>query len=339
MALGGRAGVSGVSAVWSQARPPLLLRWLSHLYALGWRAYEGAYRLGLKHRQVLPVPIIGVGSLWVGGVSKTPLTIAIARYFHQQGRRVVVLAHGYGGRRYRQGTLLEPGEVADPYEVGDEACEIRWTLPEVPLAVGKWRVAVARAALERWQPDLMVMDDGFQHLPLARCVDLVLLPADESPFGNGYCLPAGPLREPPSGLRRASAVLWMGEGEPKTELPLPTFRVALRMAEPVPLRRDFPPLNPQTPVHVMTGIARPERFVEALHQGGWRIESVAVFPDHADFRRANLSGYQNTVVLTTVKDGVKLSAVLPPSCRAYALPLLAEPEAGFWEWLVGAASL
>ncbi len=336
MALGGRAGVSGVSAVWSQVRPPLLLRWLSHLYALGWRAYEGVYRLGLKRRQVLPVPIIGVGSLWVGGVSKTPLTIAIARYFHQQERRVVALAHGYGGRCYRQITLLEPGEVADPYEVGDEACEIRWALPEVPLAVGKWRVPVARAAIHRWQPDLMVMDDGFQHLPLARRVDLVLLPA-EAPFGNGYCLPAGPLREPPSGLRRASAVLWIGEGEAKAELPLPTFRVVLRTAEPVPLRHNLPPLDPQTPVHIITGIARPERFIEALRQKGWRIESIAAFPDHADFRHADMSRYRDAVVLTTVKDGVKLSTALPPSCHAYALPLLAEPEVGFWEWLAGAA--
>ncbi len=189
-----------------ERQPPLILRGLAWLYATGWRVYESLYRWGLKRRVQMPVPVVGVGSLLVGGAGKTPVAIAIARYLHEVGLRVVVLCSGYGGRRWREITLLEPNAQPDPREVGDEPVEILRALGQVPVAVGRRRVATARAALERWRPDVLVLDDGFQHLPLARTVDLLVLPA-EHPFGNGYCLPAGPLREPRSGLNRADALL------------------------------------------------------------------------------------------------------------------------------------
>lgn len=197
------------------SRPPLWLRTLAGLYALGWRVYEGVYRLGLKRRIQIPVPVIGVGSLWAGGVGKTPITIAIARLLHESGQRVAVLTHGYGGRRYREVTLIEPREHPDPALVGDEAAELRLALLDIPIAVGKWRVLTAEAALARWSPEVLVLDDGFQHLSLSRTLDLVLLPAG-MPLGNGYCLPAGPLREPPSGIRRAGGVV-MVENRPRSQ--------------------------------------------------------------------------------------------------------------------------
>lgn len=335
MAFGSGAGISGINKVWEQARPPSPLRALSVLYALGWRVYESTYRLKIRRRVVLPVPVIGVGSLWVGGVGKTPITIAIAHHFHQKGKRVAVLAHGYGGRRYRQITLIEPYQPADPEEVGDEASEIRLALPEVPIAVGKWRVAVAQSAIERWQPDLLILDDGFQHLPLARTVDLVLLPT-EKPFGNGYCLPAGPLREPPTGLHRAHAILWVGEGQPPS-VGMPSFRASMQLGPPIPLgnTETQPPLTTPQKVHVITAIARPERFVSALRSQGWQFESIATYPDHHHFRGVDFSVYAGKTVLTTAKDGVKLRTLLPRTCQAYVVPLTADIDAPFWEWIEG----
>lgn len=334
MALGSGSGVSGLTRMWEQARPPWGLRVLAQLYAGGWHLYESLYRLRIRRRVAMPVPVIGVGSLWVGGVGKTPVTLAIARYWHQQGKRVVVLGHGYGGRRYRQVTLIEPGAPASPLEVGDEACEVRMALPNVPIAVGKWRVVVARQAIEYWKPDLIVLDDGFQHLPLARTVDLVILPS-EKPFGNGYCLPTGPLREPPSGLRRAHALLWLGEDEPKMAVSIPAFRVHIRFSEPLPLWGTEPdtPLLPQERVQVVTAIARPERFVAMLQREGWSIDSVAVYPDHHDFRDVDLSHRAGKTVVMTAKDAVKLRERLPRTCRAYVMPIVAQPEDAFWSWL------
>lgn len=333
MAFGSGAGISGINKAWEQARPPFPLRTLSILYALGWRVYESLYRLKIWRRVVLPVPVIGVGSLWVGGVGKTPITIAIARHFHQKGKRVAVLAHGYGGRRYQHITLIEPHQPADPVEVGDEASEIRMALPEVPVAVGKWRVAVAQSAIERWRPDLLILDDGFQHLPLARTVDLVLLPAEKS-FGNGYCLPAGPLREPPTGRHRAHAILWVGKGQPPS-VEMPSFRVSMRVCAPVPLvnAETSPSITAPQKVHGITAIARPERFVSALQAQGWQFESIATYPDHHHFQDVDFSVYAGKTVLTTAKDGVKLRTLLPSDCRAYIVPLTAHIEAPFWEWI------
>lgn len=324
------------------SRPPLWLRGLAELYALGWRIYEGVYRFGLKRRVRMPVPVVGVGSLWAGGVGKTPITIAMARLLHESGRRVAVLTHGYGGSHYHETTLVEPHEYPDPAAVGDEAAELRLALPEIPIAVGKWRVRTARAALARWSPDVLVLDDGFQHLPLARTLDLVLMPT-ESPLGNGYCLPAGPLREPPSGLRRAGGVVMVGvdtqpqrfpDGERggKVSLPsgsegkpiyyaaiVPTALLDLRTGARLPLDA-----LQNRPLQLLCGIARPRRFVQAARSLGYIVESVHTYCDHHAYTPEELRCLSGKTVLTTAKDAVKLRTALPTECDAYALLLEAQ---------------
>ncbi len=318
--------------------PSLPLRALSSLYRLGWWLYEGSYRWGWRKRVQVSVPVVGIGSLWVGGVSKTPLTIAIAKRLSEQGKRIAVLAHGYGGTRYRQVTLLEPYETADPREVGDETAEIRCVLPEIPIAVGKWRVATAQSAMARWQPDLLVLDDGFQHLPLARTVDLVVLPA-ECAFSNGYCLPAGPLREPPIGLHRADGVIFIQQEEPTPPLPLPeglgvrvklpTFSATIKPLALRPLHApDLLPLDTlqSTPLRLITAIARPERFLKMVAQLGYRVEAVHTYPDHYHFKPADLRPLGDYPLLMTAKDAVKLRLLLPQEVPAYVLLIGAEVE-------------
>ncbi len=328
-----------------RSRPPLWLRGLAGLYALGWRVYEGVYRLGLKRRVRVPVPVIGVGSLWAGGVGKTPITIAMARLLHESGRRVAVLTHGYGGSRYREVTLIEPHEYPDPAEVGDEAAELRLALPDMPIAVGKWRVRTAQAALAHWSPEALVLDDGFQHLPLARTLDFVLLPA-ESPLGNGYCLPAGPLREPLSGLERAHGIVIVasphppapspahGRGEVSSPLPqrgrgvgdegVPTYTASVAPSALLHLPTgDRLPLEAlqNRPLTLVCGIARPERFLQTAQSLGYTIERVHAYPDHYAYSPDELRFLSGKTVLTTAKDAVKLRARLPADCDACALLL------------------
>jgi tetraacyldisaccharide-1-P 4'-kinase len=336
--------------------PSFWLRGLAWLYTLGWRAYTGVYRLGLKRRVRMPVPVIGVGSLWAGGVGKTPVTIAVARLLQEAGVRVAVLTHGYGGSRYHTGALVDPLQHPDPAEVGDEAAELRLALPDVPIAVGKWRVRMAQAAMARWSPDALVLDDGFQHLPLARTLDLVLLPA-ESPLGNGYCLPAGPLREPPDGLQRASGVVWVYFGSPHPQ-PLSHgvgegYRDARRCALPFPLARlaeggdtggegfgmptytanvaptallrlatgERLPLDAlqERPLTLVCGVARPQRFLHSVDALGYTVAKTHTFPDHHAYTPDDMRMLAGRTVLTTLKDAVKLRGRLPADCDAYAL--------------------
>jgi tetraacyldisaccharide 4'-kinase len=294
----------------------------------------------------MPVPVIGVGSLWAGGVGKTPVTIAVARLLQESGVRVAVLTHGYGGSRYRTGALVDPLQHPDPAEVGDEAAELRLALPDVPIAVGKRRVRMAHAAMARWSPDALVLDDGFQHLPLARALDLVLLPA-ESPLGNGFCLPAGPLREPPEGVRRAGGVVWVGweqcqlpppQPSPSTGrevgfLPrvrgrlgggqtLPTYTATiapialLRLATGERLPLDA--LQGQ-PLTIVCGIARPQRFLQMADLLGYTVAEAYAFPDHHAYTPDELYKFSGKTLLTTLKDAVKLRGQIPDDCDAYAL--------------------
>jgi len=344
-----------------RSSPPVWLRGLAGLYALGWRAYAGVYALGLRRRAPMPVPVIGVGSLWAGGVGKTPVTIAVARLLQESGVRVAVLTHGYGGSRYRTGALVDPLQHPDPAEVGDEAAELRLALPDVPIAVGKRRVRMAHAAMARWSPDALVLDDGFQHLPLARALDLVLLPA-ESPLGNGFCLPAGPLREPPEGVRRAGGVVWVcfdsphpqplshrvGEGSRgarQCALPFPLARLAgegdtggegfgiptytatiaptalMRLATGERLSLDA--LRGQ-PLTIVCGIARPQRFLQMADLLGYTVAEAHAFPDHHAYTTDELYRFLGKTLLTTLKDAVKLRGQIPDDCDAYALLIEAQ---------------
>ncbi len=325
-----------IERAWQSERPHLSLRALASLYTLGWRAYESTYRLGLKKRWRAPVPVVGVGSLWVGGVSKTPITIAIAKGLTERGLRVVVLTHGYGGTRYRQTTLIEPNEFPSATEVGDETLEIRTLLPDVPIAVGKWRVESARQAIARWNPDVLVLDDGFQHLPLARTLDLVALPASK-PFGNGYCLPAGPLREPPDGLQRASAVLSVGGELSEPIGNCPAFEVTIQPSRLIDLRNNTEsPLEAlhERPVTLITGIARPERFIQTLQMLGAEIVSTHLYPDHHPFQARELQAFQGKRLVMTLKDAVKIRPLLPESLEAYTLTITATLSPDFWGWFL-----
>ncbi len=306
------------------AGPPALLRVASGLYEKALQKDQARRR---KKRVKLPAPVISIGNLSTGGTGKTPVTIWMCELLLKMGLHPVVLTRGYGRRGDSPGRVPlsgSPAELSDLF--GDEPVMISEHLPSAPVWVGKDRAASGKAALAGSAVDVFVLDDGFQHLALDRDLDIVLLDC-RSPFGNGFVLPAGPLREPPSNLRRADAFVITHVDRDADAAPLrdklerlfpgiPVFAcrhkvrgISLRKGEPVV---DPKELGDRTAV-VFAGIAAPEGFFNHTGQAGIRICSSFGFPDHhrytaGDFSKIFHAASQHGagLIITTAKDAVRI---------------------------------
>lgn len=297
---------------------------LSGLFAAGVALRGAAYARGLISREALPVPVISVGNLAVGGTGKTPTVIALARALGAD-RRLGVLTRGYKGST-RGPLLVSDGKdlLSDPATAGDEAVLLACSLPGVPVAVGAHRAAAGRLLLERAGADLILLDDGFQHRALVRDADVVLVDGD-APFGNGHLLPRGPLRESPCALARADAVLVRAAGEEGAALEAVRGYTAAHVGG-VHVRaagvtdgagRPADSLS-GVPVLAAAGIARPERFQATLAGIGARVVDFVPYPDHMAYtagdaarlvERARAAGA--AFVAVTAKDAVKLGPLWP----------------------------
>ena len=167
----------------------------------------------LYERQVLasrrlPCAVLSVGNLTVGGTGKTPMTVCLAKQIQALGYRPVILSRGYKGRCEKQGAVVSDGRsiLCDARHAGDEPYLMANLLPAVPVIVGSDRTKAGRMALERFGPDVLVLDDAFQHRRLHRDIDILLLDG-LAPFGNSFVLPRGPMREPVRALRRSHAIV------------------------------------------------------------------------------------------------------------------------------------
>lgn len=167
------------------------------------------YDRGMLESHSLPCRVISVGNLTAGGTGKTPMTIFIARHLQSVGYRVVVLSRGYGGRAEKQGGVVSDGEriYMDPDSAGDEAFMMAAKLVGIPVLVGRDRYRSGANAIRYFHAEVVVLDDGYQHLRLQRDLNLLLLDA-RRPFGNGHLLPRGPLRVPISSSIRADAIVF-----------------------------------------------------------------------------------------------------------------------------------
>ena len=178
------------------------------LYDFGLEAYLASERWGLRRRGRLPISILSIGNLTVGGTGKTPMTQYLCRCLQAHGKRVAILSRGHGGesQSVRLVSDLTGPVLLSAAEAGDEPVLLARTLPGVPVLVGKDRRLSGREALRRFGLDALVLDDGFQFWQLQRDLDIVLLDA-RCPFDNGFSLPRGLLREPKRHLRRAGIVV------------------------------------------------------------------------------------------------------------------------------------
>jgi tetraacyldisaccharide 4'-kinase len=293
-------------------------RWVSlPLWPLSWlfraaiAVRRGLYRLGAMRAQRVAVPVVVVGNLTVGGTGKTPVAAWLARQLVLRGHQVGVVLRGYGGRAAGPPRMVTPD--SDPAEVGDEAVlhALRGTRCVV---AGADRVAAARRAAEAGA-EIVVCDDGLQHLRLARDFELAVVDAARG-FGNGRLLPAGPLREPPARLEKVDAVVLTerGAGRAARVAPVRPLTVTARFAlgDAVNLasgeRRPLEAFRGR-PAHAVAGIGHPQAFFGALRAAGLAVEPHAL-ADHAALDPAALPFPAQATVLMTEKDAVK--------CRAFA---------------------
>ncbi|OHX17370.1 tetraacyldisaccharide 4'-kinase [Chromobacterium amazonense] len=313
-----------------------LLAPLEGLFALLAAVRRQAFRRGWKVSEKLPVPLVVIGNINVGGVGKTPLTQALLRDFAARGVKVGVISRGYGG------SAATPTEVtpdSDPAQVGDEPLLL--AAAGAPVAVGRDRVAAGRHLLAL-HPDLelILSDDGLQHYRLARDLEIVVLDGRRG-LGNGRLLPNGPLREPPSRLRSVDAVVVNGEGG---DLPLPgglpRFAMTLRaglchaLDDPANTRSaaDFAGQR----VAALAGIGHPQRFFDTLAGQGIAVSRALSFPDHHAFAAGDLPADADAVIVTS-KDAVKLARVLhEPAQRArlWVLPVQAMLAPDLCDWIL-----
>jgi len=183
---------------------------LSRLYGAVVKVRAAGFRAGFLQSRKLPCPVISIGNITVGGTGKTPLTMHVAKLVHRFGYRTVVISRGYGGKAEKTGGIVSDGQkMLMTAEIsGDEPCMMATHLLEikVPVLVGQNRFAAGLTAVREFDPNVIILDDAFQHLKLVRDINLVLLDS-QNPLGNRHLLPRGPLREVPSALNRGDALI------------------------------------------------------------------------------------------------------------------------------------
>lgn len=297
-----------------------LLTPLSLVYGLILRLRALAYAAGLLRSFRLPKPVIAVGNLTLGGTGKTPMVAYLARWLMERGKRVVVLSRGYGGSLEGEVRIVADGctILLPPGEAGDEPYLLASSVPGLLLVIGADRYRAGLLALERLEPDIFILDDGFQHLRLRRDLNLLLLDCAK-PFGSGRTLPAGRLREPVTAVERADLVIYTrcNDGKPSPVTGKPSCAAFHRLTGALPLAGGEP-----LPFHALkllrgvafAGIADPAAFFQSLEREGVSPVATLAFPDHCRYgeheiaalcRLKEASGAD--FMITTGKDAVKLS--------------------------------
>jgi tetraacyldisaccharide 4'-kinase len=317
-----------LTAAWYRAEsPPLWLRPAALLYRGLVRARRALYRYGIFGSTRLGVPVVVVGNLTVGGTGKTPLTLWLAEALAAHGRRPGVICRSYGA----QAAAAQPVRPDDdPRLKGDEAVLLATRL-SCPVWSGPSRARGAQAMLGAHpELDVIVCDDGLQHYALARDVEIAVIDGRRG-FGNGWMLPAGPLREPPARLERVDAIVLNGENEAGlTGLPRGVPAFGMRLGGTL-LRRVAQPRISAEPsafadkrIAAVAGIGHPERFFDHLRSLGL-VFTAHAFPDHHPYTLQEIRALDADCVLMTEKDAIKCARF--PDERLWMLPVSAAVDA------------
>lgn len=273
----------------------------------------------VKKQSALPVPVVVVGNIAVGGTGKTPLLCALAAAFIKRGKTVGIVSRGYGGSFDGTARQVLPTDTADV--VGDEPLLlVRAT--QCMVVIGHDRTAAVQYLLQQHTVDVVLSDDGLQHYTLSRKVEVAVLDAQRG-VGNGLCLPAGPLREPPSRLQSVDFVVVNGAtATPPLRAYLPEQQTIYVSLSPVcwvsvgasnTLPLDALPTEKS--IHAVAGIGNPQRFFNTLRNMGYTIIEH-IFPDHHIFIPSDIVFSDELTVVMTEKDAVKCAAFSHERCYA-----------------------
>ena len=316
---GTNAPPSGLAGIWRTRGPAAWTLWpLSLAYRSVVALRQWLYRKGMLRTEHAGLPVIVVGNVVAGGAGKTPVVIALVQHLQAQGWQPGVISRGYG-RSTRDCRAVYPDSPA--HEVGDEPALIA-RRTHAPVFVAPRRIAAARA-LRAAHPgtDILVCDDGLQHLALARDLEICVFNSDG--IGNGFLLPAGPLREP--WPRPVDWVLHAGSTPPTS--PAASYALQRRLASQA--RRGngeavaLASLQGQ-PVHAIAAVARPTEFFAMLRAQGLQLVGAEALPDHYDFNSWNRPTDERIKLICTEKDAVKLWP-LHPDVLAVPLELAIDP--------------
>jgi tetraacyldisaccharide 4'-kinase len=309
-----------------------LLKIPALLYTVIMTVRNLAYDLlpGLSHRVALP--IICVGNLTTGGTGKTPMVAYLTRYFQTQGLRAAVLSRGYGRKDRKTQKVITPDSklnTLNPAEIGDEALMLCRQLDDITLVLDADRVRGAETIHRENLADIIILDDGFQHRRLRRDFNIVMIDSQRV-FGSRSLLPAGPLREPLSGLRRADAVIFNKFDQCHPEFYAQTaavinhtssrklFRAAYQYREFRPIDGDrsltLAEMRKLNPFAAVSGLANDDYFIKQLTAAGLDIEKSLSFKDHHVYTDKDIVNIKNICrdlnLITSAKDADKLKAVI-----------------------------
>lgn len=307
---------------------PLLI-FLSWLYGAAVALRRWFYQIGWIKARRLPARVISIGNLTVGGTGKTPMVIAVAQRLKEKGYKPVVLSRGYRGKAGKGVTVVSDGEkiYEGPEMVGEEPVLIAKRSPGIPVLVGSDRYRTGGYAFQKWGTDLMVLDDGFQYLGIEKDLNLLLVDAT-NPFGNGYLLPRGILREPIRWLQSANGIVLtkanlVSDADRLKERirgiagPVPIFEATLAPTQLIcwstGAQSSLKDLVGKR-IICFSGIGNPITFRWLLEQLGAKVVKEFVFEDHHTYTREDEAKIElavkemaNDCVITTEKDIVKIS--------------------------------
>lgn len=322
------------------------------------------YQTGRLSSHQLPCTVISVGNLTTGGTGKTPMVCAIATFFQKKGKRVVVMSRGYKGGSEKKGGLVSDTQqmLLNATDAGDEPYLMAHRMPGIPVLVGQNRLQSGRLAIQKFAPDVIVLDDGFQHLRLKRHVNLLLLDA-QHPFDNGYLLPRGKLREPASHVSRADAIILTRSNAQipqyydqlcQSVRPKPVFRAfhmaAIRGGVPAgkPIQScgltaqtmKTVPILRQKRVFAFSGLANNASFIDSVRSLDGIVVKNMEFQDHHNYTIEEINEisheacrYKSHCIATSEKDYMRIpkGMTLPLDLIVIGVDIDFKAEQVHWE--------
>ncbi|MCJ7509140.1 MAG: tetraacyldisaccharide 4'-kinase [candidate division Zixibacteria bacterium] len=333
---------------------------LSRLYYFVIRIRKFFYGIGIFKRYKLNAKVISVGNITWGGTGKTSFVSFLVKELTERNQKIAILIRGYKRKEKKMITITSNTKDLDWRKVGDEACLLATQLDSIPIIVSKNRVKSGKEAIDKYSPDFLILDDGFQHLKLMRDLDIVMIDASD-PFGNGKLLPAGKLREPIGNIKRADIlVLNRADKAYNNKMGLinklreynsiaPVIETKYMVEKIYNLENEgkiiLPSQVKDKKILGFCGIGNAQSFKQTLEDLGVNLLKFIVFPDHYAYKDKDIKEIEREAlnrkanfVLTTEKDKIRLISLPNSKVPIYIVKIKLEiisGETSLWNLIYG----